>query len=140
MHRINSANRGFSMIELMVVLLVIGVLAAVIIPSIVRSRAESQLTACKENLQNIATAETAYFANNNCYATIETLVTDKYLPETPTCPSSGNAYVLTPKSVDGLGIVAFTVNCSGKSHSACGTPEDYPVYSQQFAKVMEKSE
>ena len=140
MQRISKANRGFSLVEILVVFAVMGVLAAIIIPSITRSRAEAKLTTCKENLQNIATAEGVYFTTNNCYASIDDLVAGEYMKEAPTCPSSGETYTLTPKTVDGLGIVAFTVSCTGTAHSACGVPEGYPMYSQQYAKVMEQPE
>jgi type IV pilus assembly protein PilA len=61
-------KKGFTLIELMIVVAIIGILAAIAIPNFLRFQAKSKQSEAKTNLGGIFTAETAYFAEKNAYA------------------------------------------------------------------------
>ncbi len=58
-------KKGFTLIELMIVVAIIGILAAIAIPNFLRFQAKSKQSEAKTNLGGIFTAETAYFAEKN---------------------------------------------------------------------------
>ena len=55
---------GFTLIELVMVIVVIGVLAAIIIPKFVGQRVQAEIASTKANLENLRTALQIYYAND----------------------------------------------------------------------------
>ena len=49
----NERNAGFTLVEIMIVVAIIGLLAAIAIPNFVRARTSSQTNACINNLRQI---------------------------------------------------------------------------------------
>ena len=62
-------KKGFTLIELMIVVAIIGILAAIAIPNFLKFQAKAKQSEAKSNLGAVFTAETAYFGENNAYAT-----------------------------------------------------------------------
>jgi len=60
-------EKGFTLIELMIVVAIIGILAAVAIPNFLRYQAKSTQSEARVLLSGLYTAQTAYFAENNAY-------------------------------------------------------------------------
>ena len=52
--------RGFTLIEIMVVVIIIGLLAAVIVPSVVGKVGEARVAKARQDIQAITTALTMY--------------------------------------------------------------------------------
>ncbi len=61
------SKKGFTLIELMIVVAIIGILAAIAIPNFLRFQAKSKQSEAKTNLGGIFTAETSYYGENNYY-------------------------------------------------------------------------
>ena len=62
-------ENGFTLIELLVVVAIIGILAAIAIPQFQAYRQRGYDAGAKSDLRNAATAEEAYFIDNDTYAT-----------------------------------------------------------------------
>ena len=70
--KINS-NKGFTLIELMIVVAIIGILAAIAIPNFLKYQAKSKTSEAKVNLKGVFTSEQSYFAEANTYAVFATV-------------------------------------------------------------------
>lgn len=89
---------GFTLIEIMIVVLIISVLLAIAIPNFMRARETSRAKSCCSNLRQIETAKEQWAMDNKASdgdsVTMEELVPD-YIKQEPTCPSGGT-YTVNP--------------------------------------------
>jgi prepilin-type N-terminal cleavage/methylation domain-containing protein len=99
-----SRNAGFTLVEIMIVVAIIGLLAAIAIPNFIKARATSQANACINNLRQLDGAIQQWALENNQgpSVTVPTPSTTlaPYLGrgsagEYPTCPGGGTYTVTT---------------------------------------------
>lgn len=64
-------SRGFTLIEVMVVILIIGVLAALVVPKVMSRPDEARITAAKADIANIGQALNLYKLDNGRYPSTE---------------------------------------------------------------------
>ncbi len=61
-------KRGFTLIELMIVVAIIGLLAAIAIPNFIKFQARSKVSEVRANLKGMYTAQKGYYQNQDTYA------------------------------------------------------------------------
>ena len=95
-------EKGFTLIELMIVIAIIGILAAIAIPQFSAYRTRSYNSAAQSDVRNVATAEEAYYVDHSSYATTDvgqlTGASYGYMPSdkvTVNVSGSTSTYVIT---------------------------------------------
>ncbi|MDH4108838.1 MAG: type II secretion system major pseudopilin GspG [Gammaproteobacteria bacterium] len=64
-------QRGFTLIEIMVVVIILGILAAIVAPNVIGRVGEAQVTAARQDLRSIESALKLYRLDNFSYPTTE---------------------------------------------------------------------
>jgi prepilin-type N-terminal cleavage/methylation domain-containing protein len=87
-------RKGFTLVEIMIVVAIIGLLAAIAIPNFIKARDTARKNACIANLKTVQGAIQVWAIDTNAAAgstapTLATLVSSGYLKSTPACPSGG---------------------------------------------------
>ena len=63
-------DEGFTLVELMVVVLIIAILVAIAIPTFLGARSSAQDRAAQSNLRNALTAEKVFYVDNEVYTNV----------------------------------------------------------------------
>ena len=98
------SKKGFTLVEIMIVVAIIGLLAAIAIPNFVRARLRARSQACWSNLRQIDGAKQIWAIDRNQLDTAipaadwSDIVPD-YVARIPVCPTAG-AYNVTAVNAD----------------------------------------
>jgi len=111
-------KRGFTLVEIMIVVAIIALLAAIAIPNLLRARLQTNESAAQAALKTIATAEVTYRSGNDLYGSLTNLGS----------PATGPAYIdivlgCASPPCNKSGYSFNTVNTSANSFAAVATPQ-----------------
>ena len=91
---IRKTRHGFTLVEIMIVVLIIGILLAIAVPNFIKARESSRAKSCIANLKQIESAKEQWAMDTKAAPTDTPAAGDLYgatlyLKTTPVCPSSG---------------------------------------------------
>jgi prepilin-type N-terminal cleavage/methylation domain-containing protein len=84
-------ENGFTLIEMLIVIIVLGILASIVVFGVAQFRSDSEKAACKADLKTVSVAVDAYTVQTGgAPASIDALVAAKYLKNKPAAASDVN--------------------------------------------------
>lgn len=114
-------NKGFTLVELMVVVVIIGVLTAIAVPVYNNSTEKAKLTACQANQKMILSAISQYQINEGKDPANLTDLTEYFQGgKTPECPDGTDL-------ADGTEHYTFSID-DGEITLKCSTNDEHSLY------------
>src|SRR4249920_2727669 len=127
-----SGRKCFTLIELLIVVVIIGILAAIAIPKFANTKQKAIVASMKSDLRNLVTAQEAFFSDNKDYAGSTNAVAQTNgtggAGKVTFTPSTGNALVLT--YINATGWKATMTN-----PAVTGNPKNCGIYTGPAANT-----
>jgi prepilin-type N-terminal cleavage/methylation domain-containing protein len=121
----NRTSKGFTLVEIMIVVLIIGILLAIAVPNFITARTNSRVQTCIANLKQIDTAKEQFaMANGLIQGAAVNDATDlcpTYMPEWPSGPITGvyaAGAVGSDPTFQGNNADWYRTNCTGATANA----------------------
>jgi prepilin-type N-terminal cleavage/methylation domain-containing protein len=109
------SNRGFSLLELLIVVAIILIIATIAIPSLLRSRQAAQESSAVAQVRTINTAEVTYLSSNQGnYGDVTSLISQGLLDNRFGGSVSGYTFVVTASGTDYTVVATPTSTNAGR--------------------------
>lgn len=115
--------KGFSLLEVLIVLSIVGVILAISVPRLMKAREVTQEVACKASLQALSSTLELYYTKNQCYPDkLSDLESQGFIQKKGLLDSWGNPMKYLPV-FEGKKISSYSLTSLGPDGIA-GTPDD----------------
>lgn len=113
-------SNGFTLIELMIVVAIVGILAAVVLPAYQNYVLQSHRTAAISAIMDLGSREARYYTTNNSYSA--SMLTLGYAADPmPVTSASSNYYNLSVQSITPTTFILQAVPVGNQAQDSCGT-------------------
>ncbi len=126
-------QKGFTLLELLIVIIIVFVLGIIIVPNLLSGPARARDSQRKQDLRQIKTALENYYNTNSSYPTSLQVLTEgssPFIKTLPTDPKTHEAYVYTTTGNPPSNyLLKVTLENSGDKDAKSGTTNIYEVNS-----------
>ncbi len=129
-------QKGFTLLELLIVIVIIGILIALVLPNLINGPIRARDVRRKEDLNAISSGLEQYYNDNQAYpAAMADLTAGSYLKEVPKDPRSNADYTYTALPATGPPYTSFTLTATLENKNdkdvKSGTTDTYEVVNKQ---------
>lgn len=123
-------RQGFTLLELIVVVSIIGILASIAMPNLIQTPTRAREAVLKTNLRTIREVIDQHYGDKGAYPpSIEALVDEGYLRDVPTDPTTGNQEwgLVFDQEVEGLDPIAVDIVDDSGALTSAGVIDVYSL-------------